>query len=1741
MNTVTTCPTRTSLWWKQKSHTPFAGNFLLKAQKTVLPNWLFLAFFGLVAFVPEVMGQCDPTQTVPEYNINLTPGNPTVTGSYALGDECCSSQQGNNSCLVFNIDVTGFDGLAFCFDPPCSIEGFVLDSGMSACTNNQLNTGPGINLCREEICVPAGATMIELLVCKPGAANNLLDISILGIPSLTLEVEDIVEGCNDVFVVNGTQIPQCGNGANNVTFATPTITWSSTDDPTLQYLDISDPENAIFNYTGPTVTDCNGIDFDYTITTNASTLSDCITTNPSVTKTATVFPALDGQIVPTCNLITGTVELCFDFDSGVVCPQVTYSWMPGGATSRCITVSADDTQYTVDVARNDVPLAPGCIPFVASAPASCCTQDADCMADLDVIQEGCASDIPDPFTDPADVFDPIESCGATVTMDFIVLAGGDQDFCTDGDGVDFTRRYRLFFDGVIFVTCDQTITIDDTTPPSITCPADATVECGMSTAPAATGTATGNDACGGVTITFSDTSVPGCGNTETITRTWTATDDCGNPNTCTQIITVLDTRPPSITCPADATVECGMSTAPAATGMATGSDGCGTVAITFSDSFTPACGNTGTITRTWTATDQCGNPSTCVQIITVVDTTPPSITCPADATVECGMSTAPAATGMATGSDGCGTVAITFSDSFAPACGNTGTITRTWTATDQCGNPSTCVQIITVVDTTPPSIICPADATVECGMSTAPAATGMATGSDICGTVTITFSDSFAPACGNTGVITRTWTATDQCGNPSTCVQTITIIDTTDPVITGPVADGATMNVECNLRDPNWTPFMITTDDLTITDNCSARPDITVTYEDILEEEGECGVSDFLSLWRCVWTATDECGNSTTYTVFLRIVDTQGPVFTFFPPNVGIECDEAVPFQQATAEDACSEVAVSFVDSRINGDCANNYTIRRRWTAVDGCGNPTVQDQLIDVSDTTPPVLTFTDEYVSNYTDGQEVYVDCGDFSKITKLKYATHAYDNCSGERDVDFEYEDFGLFSCAEDGYMGHLVTRWTATDDCGNTSTVTLSWFLTDNTPPVLQGVPADACVNSLPPVPNVQAVDDCEFAVLEFNQSDPVDCAGGQYVERTWTATDVCGNTISATQRLTLNDNNGPTINIDYPGLAGLPSGSTVQLPAACNEEGDLQVPDLVAAVNVGDGCGSSDFRADLQLVSMGTCRTNGYLARYQLIVTAVDLCDNASGYELFLELIDTTPPVVLSPAELILACGEAIPELEATDGCGQIASITFVDSQPIVASCADNPQSFERIWTITDACDNSVLFAQSITIIDEEGPIFRNVPADACNDLSIPLPVTAFDECSGTNLPVNLNEVTTNEAGCGQVLTRTWTATDACGNTSVATQQVFFTDDTAPVLSFNHPLLVGLEDSDELILPVDFNFGNPQDIYDFGDNPLVIDDNCASNLEAVLSMAFLDDEEDCAATGYLDRILLTWTVTDPCGNSAKISIILIYVDTYGPEIFHVPANLVLYCDDPIPAPAEVFLKDNYDQDITLIFEEEELPTDFGLRIVRRWTAIDDCGNTTVEEQYIDIYGNTLACAFDVPEDLFCNTSGNEISVIASGGTAPYTYSWEMTDCDGFLTSDPTNATVTYTVGFTTQNFSVTITDANGCQRVCTTSVVCEKLETENVPSFGESEGEGVFNVYPNPVDHNLRVKASALTEKPVAISIYSLYGQVMFQKELPYWPQEGYDIDTKGLPNGTYIIKLETEGLNPLVQQVIVLH
>src|SRR5207247_1058831 len=147
--------------------------------------------------------------------------------------------------------------------------------------------------------------------------------------------------------------------------------------------------------------------------------------------------------------------------------------------------------------------------------------------------------------------------------------------------------------------------------------------------------ATALDACGLVTIRYSDVVTTNCGATKVIARTWTATDECGNLASCVQTITVRDITSPTITCPADRMLECPADIRTNVTGVATATDGCGAVTIQYADAVSNNCAGTKVIARTWTATDECGNSATCVQTITVRDTLKPTITCPASVVLEC--------------------------------------------------------------------------------------------------------------------------------------------------------------------------------------------------------------------------------------------------------------------------------------------------------------------------------------------------------------------------------------------------------------------------------------------------------------------------------------------------------------------------------------------------------------------------------------------------------------------------------------------------------------------------------------------------------------------------------------------------------------------------------------------------------------------------------------------------------------------------------------------------------------------------------------------------------------------------------------------------------------------------------------------------------------------------------------------------------------------------------------------------
>ena len=109
----------------------------------------------------------------------------------------------------------------------------------------------------------------------------------------------------------------------------------------------------------------------------------------------------------------------------------------------------------------------------------------------------------------------------------------------------------------------------------------------------------------------------------------------------------------------------------------------------------------------------------------------------------------------------------------------------TWTAVDLSGNLKTCTQTVTVNDTQPPTITCPADVTVSvnAGCTTTNVALGSPVTGDNCSVALVA---SNAPAAYPLGTNVVTWTVTDGSGNTNTCTQQVIVRDTNPPTLTVP-------------------------------------------------------------------------------------------------------------------------------------------------------------------------------------------------------------------------------------------------------------------------------------------------------------------------------------------------------------------------------------------------------------------------------------------------------------------------------------------------------------------------------------------------------------------------------------------------------------------------------------------------------------------------------------------------------------------------------------------------------------------------------------------------------------------------------------------------------------------------------------------------------------------------------------------------------------------------------------------
>ncbi|MBK7806016.1 MAG: T9SS type A sorting domain-containing protein [Saprospiraceae bacterium] len=453
-------------------------------------------------------------------------------------------------------------------------------------------------------------------------------------------------------------------------------------------------------------------------------------------------------------------------------------------------------------------------------------------------------------------------------------------------------------------------------------------------------------------------------------------------------------------------------------------DRCSDVLISFTDDVeTDLCVGpySSIITRTWLVTDNSGNSSSCSQTISINRASIDDVIFPVNwdsatgpnASLEaCGSWTkipvgqpyagnpSPDYTGWPSGIQ-CLKAAVTFKDKKIALCGDstkTYKLIRKWTVVDHCtGEIEEQNQLITVMDTEPPVVTCPADITSQVGLPIIPAAVIPVRPHSCLADWTViapivisdcsqtTWDVSFLLADGNgkppfngvyvkksgiTEVATvsgslrirnlpagKTWvryTITDACGNFSYCFTEIDVIDNQPPT---PVCD---RNSIVAIGAESMALAGVLTFDDGSHDNCElacmkirrmetplvdwatlpCSNQIKFTCDDI-------GPNKTVMVELGVW---DKAGLFNSCMVEAKVQDNIFPVLTI-PADMTANCYEdfttLTRFGAASATDNCTAMITEVRKDFLN-ECGLG-TITRTFTATDAFGNKTTKTQTITV------------------------------------------------------------------------------------------------------------------------------------------------------------------------------------------------------------------------------------------------------------------------------------------------------------------------------------------------------------------------------------------------------------------------------------------------------------------------------------------------------------------------------------------------------------------------------------------------------------------------------------------------------------------------------------------------------------------------------------------------------------------------------------------------------------------------
>ena len=180
-----------------------------------------------------------------------------------------------------------------------------------------------------------------------------------------------------------------------------------------------------------------------------------------------------------------------------------------------------------------------------------------------------------------------------------------------------------------------------------------------------------------------------------------------------------------------------------------------------------------------------------------------------------------------------------------------------------------------------------------------------------------------------------------------------------------------------------------------------------------------------------------------------------------------------------------------------------------------------------------------------------------------------------------------------------------------------------------------------------------------------------------------------------------------------------------------------------------------------------------------------------------------------------------------------------------------------------------------------------------------------------------------------------------------------------------------------------------------------------------------------------------------------------------------------------------------------------------------------GSFTV--QVTDTFGCITLEAFDVTEPALLSLQVSHIdatcigctdgsaTATATGGTGPYTYSWS----NGFTSASA--------LGLAGGNYTVCITDANGCSQ-------CETITILEDPTVVSSlAGENFIHIYPNPASGDLFIDMKGHSIRK--ITLYEAGGKLIKSISETGNPAKKFiHIDLNDVSGGIYMLQVQTESM-----------